>query len=434
MKSQIIQYILSLFNDSATQNMATQVGESKGNVQNALESIIPLIMRGFASKSAEGQEQVNNILDLATSATESSWFQKVTDWFTDSDILTKGKEILHDLFGGHNNVQRIADSVASHNNIKPSSAVTLMQWAAPLCLGALGKHIGDSKLNAGSLASWLSKEKLELDTVIPPVIGAATGTAAATAARPHQAAAAANFAGGAADRKSGGSKLLLPLLLLLLLGGLIWWFMSKKSDTGSGTVTTDSVAANSAPANPGPTAPQVTMPAFKWNADSSISYTYSDTVTEKLPDGTELRIPGNGAEAMLLKNIRMAMEKGLDTTAEGKKAGWINLYDIQFSKGLTYRAGAAEQINNITTILKAYPAVHIKLGGYTDNTGPADVNTKLSQQRADKVSADLGGKGVAAQLDKAEGYGPEFPVADNATAEGRAQNRRVSCRIVSIAK
>lgn len=432
MKSQIIQYILSLFNDSATQNMAAQVGESKGNVQSALESIIPLILKGFASKSAEGQEQVNNIFELAKSATDSSWFQKAADWFTDSDILTKGKEILHDLFGGAGNVQRIANSVASHNNIKPSAATTLMQWAAPLCLGALGKHIGDSNLNAGALASWLSKEKLELDTALPLAAGAATTAPAASASRPP--AAAANFAPG--DRKGSGSRLLLPLLLLLILGGLIWWLLSRKGgDTEPATaVATDSTVASQAPVSPEPSAPAMTMPAFKWNEDSSISYTYNDTITEKLPNGTELHIPANGTEALLLKNIRTAMEKGLDTTAEGKKAGWINLYDIQFSKGLTYRAGAEAQISNIAMILKAYPAIHIKVGGYTDNTGPAAVNTKLSQQRADKVSADLGRKGIAAQLDKAEGYGPEFPVADNATVEGRAQNRRVSCRIVSVVK
>lgn len=71
----------------------------------------------------------------------------------------------------------------------------------------------------------------------------------------------------------------------------------------------------------------------------------------------------------------------------------------------------------------------IKLGGYTDNKGPADVNLKLSRERAENVMAGLVQLGIDAGRLKAEGYGEQYPVAGNETEEGRAQNRRIDIRV-----
>jgi K(+)-stimulated pyrophosphate-energized sodium pump len=85
-----------------------------------------------------------------------------------------------------------------------------------------------------------------------------------------------------------------------------------------------------------------------------------------------------------------------------------------------------EQLNNIAAILKAYPATHLTIGGYTDNTGDAASNLQLSQDRANNVTAELVKLGVAKDRLVAKGYGEEHPVGDNSTEAGRAQNRRIS--------
>jgi OmpA-OmpF porin, OOP family len=76
------------------------------------------------------------------------------------------------------------------------------------------------------------------------------------------------------------------------------------------------------------------------------------------------------------------------------------------------------------------PRLHFVTGeihGYTDNTGPAEYNLKLSKRRADAAAAYLKSKGVAfGDRFTTQGFGEERPIADNGTAEGRAQNRRVS--------
>lgn len=414
MKSQIIRYILSLFNDGATRKIATEVGEDHSRIQHALEQIIPMIMRGFASKSAEGSVATNNLLDLATSATSSSWFQTTANWFTGSGWMEKGEEILNNMFG-NKNVDRIAANVAQQQGIRPASAYKLMQWATPLCLGALGKYIGDSKMDATALATWLSKEQLDLDGVnIPKTMDLKPGQAGIPAYQPAQ------------KKKS---PLWIPALLLLLAAALTWFFIRGCNPETGTAILTDTITVK---------APEVapvalpSIPNFTIDADSTVSYVYGDLITEQLPNGTSIQIPANGAEARLISNIKTALEKGIDASEEGKKASWINLYDIQFTKMLTYRKGAQEQISNIALILKAYPSIHIKIGGYTDHTGSDEVNQKLSLQRAQQVTKDLAKAGVAQQLEQPGGYGAQFPVADNATAEGRAQNRRVSCRIVGI--
>ena len=87
------------------------------------------------------------------------------------------------------------------------------------------------------------------------------------------------------------------------------------------------------------------------------------------------------------------------------------------------------QINNITSILKTFPDVQVKVGGYTDNVGDPIANKKLSQNRAESVTSALVANGIEAKRMEAEGYGQEHPVADNNTETGRDLNRRVSLRV-----
>ena len=97
----------------------------------------------------------------------------------------------------------------------------------------------------------------------------------------------------------------------------------------------------------------------------------------------------------------------------------------------TLRPQSREQLSNIAAILKAYPSIRVKIGGYTDNSGDAAANQRLSQSRAERVMNELGAMGVSPSRLEAEGYGAQHPIADNATTEGRAKNRRVALRATS---
>ncbi|HTP40007.1 MAG TPA: OmpA family protein [Steroidobacteraceae bacterium] len=84
-----------------------------------------------------------------------------------------------------------------------------------------------------------------------------------------------------------------------------------------------------------------------------------------------------------------------------------------------------DELNRFVSFLKDVPSVTGTLEGHTDNVGKAAYNLSLSQRRADAVKAYVVGKGVDASRIQAKGYGLTRPIADNKTAEGRAQNRRV---------
>src|SRR5262249_37191352 len=90
-----------------------------------------------------------------------------------------------------------------------------------------------------------------------------------------------------------------------------------------------------------------------------------------------------------------------------------------------------EQIEDVATILRAYPRVRVMVAGHTDNAGSEPANLALSQARADAVAAKLEAHGVASDRVHAEGYGSRRPVADNSTDAGRAKNRRVDLVIAA---
>ena len=145
--------------------------------------------------------------------------------------------------------------------------------------------------------------------------------------------------------------------------------------------------------------------------------------SRKLPNGIELNIPEFGIENNLITFIE-------DKNKAVDKETWFNFDRIAFETGSAkLSTESLEQIKNLSEILKAYPNVNFKIGGYTDNTGDAKLNLKLSQDRAAAVKAAIEKEGVGAGRLDAEGYGAEHPVASNETEEGRAQNRRIAVRI-----
>jgi cell division protein FtsN len=85
----------------------------------------------------------------------------------------------------------------------------------------------------------------------------------------------------------------------------------------------------------------------------------------------------------------------------------------------------------VAKIIKDHPEItKVEIQGHTDTEGPRQHNLLLSQRRADSVRKALIRRGVDFQRLDSKGYGPDQPIADNATPEGRAKNRRVQFKIL----
>lgn len=86
------------------------------------------------------------------------------------------------------------------------------------------------------------------------------------------------------------------------------------------------------------------------------------------------------------------------------------------------------RLNSVVAILQKNPSLRLEIEGHTDNRGAADYNLRLSENRAKAVMDYLIARGIASNRLSARGYGFSKPAASNATAAGRAQNRRVELR------
>lgn len=92
----------------------------------------------------------------------------------------------------------------------------------------------------------------------------------------------------------------------------------------------------------------------------------------------------------------------------------------------TLLPGAMVKLNEVAdALIKGNPDSNIVVEGHTDSQGKRDYNMDLGRKRADAVRDQLVQRGVAADRIKSVGIGPDRPVAENTTAEGRANNRRV---------
>ncbi|MDI7863825.1 OmpA family protein [Rhizobiaceae bacterium n13] len=89
-------------------------------------------------------------------------------------------------------------------------------------------------------------------------------------------------------------------------------------------------------------------------------------------------------------------------------------------------------LNSVAIVLRKFNRTLIDINGHTDSTGSLAHNQALSERRAASVANFLGGQGVDQRRISTMGFGPNQPVASNATETGRAQNRRVEISIAPI--
>ena len=104
----------------------------------------------------------------------------------------------------------------------------------------------------------------------------------------------------------------------------------------------------------------------------------------------------------------------------------LTLGDVLFTSGRAdLKPGATGNLNKLVAFLDKYPDRSVSIQGYTDSVGSEDYNQGLSERRANSVKSYLAGQGIGSMRLSASGKGRNDPVADNDSATGRQQNRRV---------
>ncbi|MCJ8212074.1 OmpA family protein [Mucilaginibacter sp. RS28] len=132
----------------------------------------------------------------------------------------------------------------------------------------------------------------------------------------------------------------------------------------------------------------------------------------------------DGAGCPLKVPAPIIREKVIVTEADRKVVGEA-IKNLEFEVGkATIKERSYETLDRVAALL-VDKDFSLKLAGHTDNTGSADLNLRLSKERAEAVKAYLVSHGANASRIEATGYGKNQPIASNKTASGRQQNRRV---------
>lgn len=284
----------------------------------------------------------------------------------------------------------------------------MLAMLAPLIMGILGKQTADENLDSAGVVKLLDSQKDFVQSAAPAALSNVLGLASLSQLGGLPPSAPIGIPGNIPAFLKGLWPFLLGIAAILLLLKTCNQTPVKETPPPAAIAVPDTTAA----------APDTAAVAAPDSANALGTF-----AEYELPNGVKLNIPEFGIERKLIAFIE-------DATKPADKETWFSFDRLVFDTGkATLKPESQEQINNINEILKAFPAVTLKFGGYTDNVGNPQANLKLSQERAEAVMAEIEKLGIDKARLAAEGYGDQHPVADNATEEGRQKNRRVDCRV-----
>ncbi len=419
MSFNLLDSVKGIFTSDLVSKMASSFGENEGGIQKAISGGIPAVLTGLLHK-AGSSDGASSLLNMAKDAAGSGILGNIGNLLGGGSMLSKGLDMVKGLFGDKAN--SITSMIANFAGIRESSASSVLSAAAPAALGVLGKQVTQNNMGVSGLTSFLAEQKDNILKAVPSGLNLAgalghnslsdighklSGLVGGAASSVRQATASAtHYAGEAANKAGRGMRWLWPLLLaLLVVLALIYFLRGQKDKTETTPPATDQ-QADAKDTSASTATPPVTMESIK----------------VKLPDGTELDAYKGGIEDQLVTFLN-------DASTKGGKDVWFDFDNLNFKTGSSELTPASmKQVNNIAAILKAYPKLKIKIGGYTDKSGDSVVNMKLSQSRADAVSAALKTTGAdMKQVVGAEGYGSKFAkAAADAPDDERKKDRRIA--------
>jgi outer membrane protein OmpA-like peptidoglycan-associated protein len=138
-------------------------------------------------------------------------------------------------------------------------------------------------------------------------------------------------------------------------------------------------------------------------------------------EAEQARQAAEALRAQLLEQFNRILE-----TRDTPRGLVVNMADVLFDTAkFDLRPTAREKLARFSGIVLAHPGLNLAIEGHTDSTGSDELNQKLSEQRAESVRKYLTEQGLPDSSMTATGFGKTMPIADNSTAAGRQQNRRV---------
>lgn len=432
MATNLLESLKSTVGMDLAEHSATFFNEEPANTRSAVNGTFGAILAGMIQRVSydKGAKDLHKIL-----MKEDVREYDIEDIFTRSPqtvngMVNRGTHFLPSIYPGR--FREATNAVAEDSKVRKVTSSKMMKVCAPLMLNDLAKHVQENKLDVNGLKTYLNGQKGAVKSAVPAGFMDAAELSAfgwtkkevvkEEAPKPKKVkepkvkkvkevappvetvVEPVETVGRAA---TGGMSLLKWLLPLLLVLGVIWLLATKGcSEANTVRPTSTYVPPAKVEAIDNVTQAAVAQPK---NIFGSV-----DETAKSALGGISFAAGSIGEQMMNFIN-----------------GGGVGDARFRF-KNLNFASGSANidgstgvEVDNMAAVLKAYPTVKVSIEGYTDSKGNPDSNQTLSQRRAEAVRTRLVAAGITDNRMTTQGYGAANPIADNETAEGRAQNRRI---------
>lgn len=437
MATNLLESLKSSLGMDLAEHSANFFGEEQQNTRSAVNGTFAAILAGMIQRVSydKGAKDLHKILK-----SEDVREYDIQDIFTRSPqtvngMVNRGTHFLPSIYPGR--FREASNAVAEDSSVKKLTSSKMMKICAPLMLSTLGKQVQEGNLDVNGLKSllngqkagvksalsdkffhsaelsafgWTKKEvvkeevkkkakpipkkKEKVEKIIEPIVE--TPIIDETAGR----------------AATGGMSLFKWLLPLILIAGLLWFVVARGCN---GVAPTQIVKV--APIEAATTAATGAVAA----ATTAVTNAFGKVNEAAMGALNSISFAAGSAGEQMMSFIKGG--------ANGE--GRFRFNNLTFASGSANIDGTSGlEVDNMAAILNAYPEVKVKLEGFTDSQGDPTANQLLSQNRAEAVKTRLVGLGISTDRITTQGYGADNPVADNDTAEGRAQNRRIEVVVV----
>lgn len=426
MNSNLIDLMRGQLGPALVSKSATQLGESESGISRSFEALLPAVLAALGKESNHPVLHDAIMQDDTISHLGTLGEQSAPGIFTTlSDVLFKDR------------ISGLENAVANFADVSPSAVQRLLPIVLSAVTGIFSRYRKEHNLDRDQVSRLLSEQAAHAATIMPaglslgafglvenqskdPVTDSSGHTSealdnGAVMQENVEKEVEVNRAGEThvyTEAPQGDSssiwKWLLPLLLLLAAG----YFLFKQCDNKevqSTVVDVDSTRIESDTVN-----------VLNDSLDSRT------TTTIALPNNASVEAYEGGIEQQIATFL--SSPEYAEATNEILKDRWFDFDNLNFEFGTTQLTPESQvQLENIRSILQAYPDAKIKIGAYSDRKGDDQLNLELSQKRAEAVKSALN----SPQVVEAEGYGEQFAtVAESASDQQRQIDRRTSIRFV----
>ena len=408
----LLEAVRSRLTSDVVHNASSTIGEPESSTRQALHSAAPSVLGGL-SRMASSSDGATSLVNMVREGGYDSAVSNPSELFSGgvatTRMMTLGQQLTSRIFGSK--TAGVSDVIARSSGISANSATKILSLVTPLITGVLSRQVASEGLNPTGLSNLFTEQKDEIAGAAPaglshvldpsgPVPVASKSYSAETE-RPAFAENRRSEPVAMHQRKSSGSSWWLWLLLAVAAIVAFMLFRGRTAERATDIAKQQAQNATTAVGN------------LAQQAAGALT-----TIT--LPGGHHLNVP-QGSMNYNLANFLGGAEPAPKTF----------VFDhLNFeSTSTNFTPESMSMVDNLASVLKAYPNSRVQLAGYTDNTGDPQANRQLSQNRADAVKAILVNQGVGGARILTVGMGQDHPIASNDTEAGRASNRRLELTV-----